>query len=352
MARNRVIYQNEGLYVAETGDGVTGSQIKRVQSANYSFDVTRQDVNQYGQLARIDSIILTPPTVSLDFNYYVTDGENEGLIGLTVTETGAPLVNAVSGLIADQTQGQEKNYYIVTANQGNDLVGYAGAKGAIAIGNGFLSSYSMDASVGDLPTCSVTIEAANMAMSASTIPDVTIDKTNGVVIQTVAADIPTAVSGEGATALRPGDITVVVTGGIGIGLDSNNYKPTSASVSFDLNREDIEKLGSKFAFAKEIDFPVTVTFTTEGLVGELVAGDLEDLTNDDTDTYECSLTLDAPISGQTGIKYTLKGLKLDSQSVSSAIGDNKTVSFSFSTQLGGPQDTVNGLFISKTVKTS
>lgn len=346
MARNRVIYQNEGLFVGPTGSGDACTQIKRVQSANYSFDISRQDVNQYGQLARIDSIILTPPTVSLDFSYYVTDGDNEGRIGLTVTPDGSGLINAISGLIADQTQGQEKNYIIATSTQGNDLVGFTGTTGAIAIGNGFLSSYSVDASVGDLPTCSVTIEGANMAMSSSSIPPVTIDKTNGLVIQGSGNTLPAPSSGDGATALRPGDVTVTITGGVGFGLDANNFKPTSASVSFDLNREDIEKLGSKFAFAKEIDFPVTVTFTTEGLVGEVVAGDLEDIVNDDTATYSGTMELAAP-SGQTGIKYTLRGLKLDSQSVSSSIGDNKTVSFSFSTQLGGPQDITNGLFISQ-----
>ena len=64
MARNRVIYQTEGLFVGGTGNAAATTQIKRVQSANYSFDISRQDVNQYGQLARIDSIILDPPTVS------------------------------------------------------------------------------------------------------------------------------------------------------------------------------------------------------------------------------------------------------------------------------------------------
>jgi hypothetical protein len=341
MARNRVIYQNEGLFVGGTGDGAQCSQIKRVQSANYSFDISRQDVNQYGQLARIDSIILTPPTVSLDFNYYVTDATNEELIGLSVGGG----INAVANLITGE--GQEQNYFIATTEAGNDLLGYTDTTGFIGIGNGFLSSYSVDAAVGDLPTASVTIEAANMAMSTNGVPLVTINKTNGALYDLNTGNvIPAPTSGAGATALRPGDITVWVTGGIGIGLDANNFKPTSASVSFDLNREDIEKLGSKFAFAKEIDFPVTVTFTTEGLIGELEAQGLHQIVESDTSTYSGYMELAGP-SGQSGIRFDLKGLKLDSQSVSSSIGDNKTVSLSFSTQLGGPQDTTNGLFISR-----
>ena len=80
MARNRVIYQSEGLYVSDNASttGATGhEQLNRVQSANYSFTINRQDVNQFGDLARIDSLVLEPPTVSLDFSYYLADGFNE-----------------------------------------------------------------------------------------------------------------------------------------------------------------------------------------------------------------------------------------------------------------------------------
>ena len=45
-------------------------------------------------------------------------------------------------------------------------------------------------------------------------------------------------------------------------------------------------------------------------------------------------------------KYTLKGAKLDSQEFSSDIGSNKTVALTFTAQVGGPQDTARGLFIS------
>ena len=70
MARNRVIYQSEALYVSKNVNSTGSSehrQLTRVQSANYNFEIARQDVNQFGQLARIDALVLTSPTVSLDF---------------------------------------------------------------------------------------------------------------------------------------------------------------------------------------------------------------------------------------------------------------------------------------------
>jgi hypothetical protein len=45
------------------------------------------------------------------------------------------------------------------------------------------------------------------------------------------------------------------------------------------------------------------------------------------------------------MKFQLKGSKLDSQSFSSSIGDNKTVSMEFSSQIGGPTATDVGLFV-------
>jgi hypothetical protein len=235
------------------------------------------------------------------------------------------------------------------------VVGYAGTscREFIGIGNGVVASYSVDAAVGDLPTATVTVEASNMAMGTSAPPLVTINKEDGSILQTSANTIPAAVSGNGVSALRPGDITVTVTGGIGVNLNANNYKPTSASMSFDLAREDINKLGSKFAFAKEIDFPVNVTFTCDGLIADLSTADLTGLHNvvdNDNATYDLTMQLDAPVAGQTGIKYTLKGAKLDNQSFSSSIGDNKTLSMTFSAQLGGPQDTTNGLFAQTVIK--
>ena len=349
MARNRVIYQTEGLYVGGTGDGAATTQIKRVQSANYSFDISRQDINQYGSLARIDSVILDPPTVSLDFSYYLTDGANETGLGFTVSGRSAGGVNFISGIIANAEVPQEKNYFIATASGGNDLIGYGtNTREFIGIGNAVVASYSVDASVGDLPTASVTVEASNMAMGVGTVPLVSINKANGNILQATPNVVAAAVSGSNVSALRPGDITVVVTGGIGVNLNANNYKPTSASMSFDLAREDINKLGSKFAFAKEIDFPVTVSFTCDGILADLSTADiggLDEVVTGDGSTYNLSMTLNAPSAGGSGVQYTLRGAKLDSQSFSSSLGDNKTLSLNFSAQLGGPQDITNGLFV-------
>ena len=77
----------------------------------------------------------------------------------------------VSGLLSDI---QGNNYYILTVQDGEDVVGSISSTTPIAsntivgIGNGFISEYSFDASVGAIPTASVTIEAFNIKADALT----------------------------------------------------------------------------------------------------------------------------------------------------------------------------------------
>lgn len=135
MARNRVIYQSQALFMSPTSTGyhmqtgrrpanvtkgtsqdapwntewtgVTGvtlpdgsetvggdaskllnrtliEPLHRVQSANFNFTINRQDINEFGKLARLDSIVMESPTVGLDFNYYLTDGGNERKMGFNI----------------------------------------------------------------------------------------------------------------------------------------------------------------------------------------------------------------------------------------------------------------------------
>ena len=153
MARNRVIYQSESLYVSEglsSATAVKHEQLTRVQSANYSFS-----------LARLDSIIMEAPTVSLDFSYYLTEGFNEKALGFSLAD------NLNTQFLAGhmgQTSG--KNFFITTAPEGQDANGVGGTtagnkvEAVIGFGNAFLSDYSVELAVGSLPTASVSLECA------------------------------------------------------------------------------------------------------------------------------------------------------------------------------------------------
>ena len=190
--RNRVIYQSEAVYVSQdasySGD-LTGTSLpatlprtwepnimdlNRIQSANYSFNITRQDVNQFGELAAIDRIITDTPTVSMDMSYVLANFTNEYRLGFTVAQSGAAassLTSCIGGLIDSSTNAYQKDYFILTTKEGsdaNELVTTGKYESIIGLGNGFLTTYSTEASVGGLPTVSVGVEAMNM--NFNTIP--------------------------------------------------------------------------------------------------------------------------------------------------------------------------------------
>jgi hypothetical protein len=374
MARNRVIYQSEGLFVSSGLQSKTAAehkQLKRVQSANYSFEITRQDVNQFGQLARIDALVLQSPTVSLDFSYYLADGFNESALGFYMQGTGGSAGPTTEGNFASgqMVSSSGLNFYIVTDSEGVDLnynntpATALSGKGVIGIGNGFITDYTVNAAVGDLPTISVSVEGLGFNASSYTVNGTltgfntpAINPALGTKLFTGTGDyvkLPLPTTGDGVTALRPGDITLSFGGFTGTGgtptstVDgsSDAINIQSVSLSLPMSRTPIERLGSRFAFARVTDFPVTATMSVNALVNEVQARNLADMIDDGAER-DITLTINAPGTSTPAVKYTFKAARLDSESYSSDIGSNKSVDLSFSTQIGGPNDLVHGIYFS------
>lgn len=412
MARKRVIYQSESLFCAATGAYSTagtasvsgnagdpaapgsGIQIHRVQSINYGFDIPRQDVNEFGRLARIDQVILESPTVSLDFTYYAETGFNERTIGFTLEDgtkaslpTAGNTISSISGILNGKTD--IKSYFIRTVSEGRDEQDHVGTNSydetgndeasIIAIGNASITSYSFEASVGGFPTVSVSAEGLNMKVDAApAVPDAasltaaTVNQETGALKnekfkleRSVNAMDSTGTIMTGNTlsttlpsALRPGDIVFTEklldgdsasTQGSSLleGWDVSELKIQSVSVSVDLGREDLLKLGSKFAFSKEVVYPVTANMTIEASCSDMKDFDVANLVNDDSDTYTAGFFIKQPGTSKQAIGYRIVGAKLDSEALSSSIGDNKTVSFNMTAQVGGPSDNTAGLFIQR-----
>jgi len=379
MARNRVIYQSEALYISKnilsTGSG-DHRQLARVQSANYNFNISRQDVNQFGQLARIDALVLKSPTVALDFSYYLTDGFNERAMGFYVgTGVGAAYSegNFSSGQMGSSS-GQ--NFFVVTTTEGSDLnydngLNSLSGKGVIALGNGFLTNYSVDASVGNLATTKVTIEALNMTSTTYSgsganagMQNPAIDPTAGTANTSYIA-LPAPTTGTTAandtsipSALRPGDISIsfgTYTGTVNTSANpisnvdlsaSNSINVQSISLSLPLKRSPIERLGSRFAFARVVDFPILAKLDVKSIVNEVTARNLASMLDDSTER-DITLTIkNHKDTTKNALVFKFKGSRLSSESYSSSIGANKSVDLSFETQIGGPNDTAHGIFVS------
>ena len=387
MSRNRVIYQSEALYAGPspaTGfqflDGASSkianasgttavNQLQRVQNINYSFNINRQDVNQFGELAAIDRVILDSPTVSLDFSYLLANFGNEKVLGFSPLDGTLSCMSGILNKISDS-----RNYYVKTVSEGQDAIGEARNANdeVIAIGNGFLTSYSTDGSIGGLPSVSCNVEALNMAFEAGTgafggFETPAVDPENGSRL-TSKYRLPEATGDHGTgtmniSVLRPGDITMTFRQrsaedegseadatnpytSIGASIGATDAKLQSYSFSFDLSREPIQKLGSRYAFSREISFPVSVSCSVDALVSDITTGTLSSVINTDS-AYDITVELKEPSDTSTVVSmYKLKNAKLDGQSFSTSIGDNKSVSLEFSAQIGGPGQSTLGFFMS------
>lgn len=355
MSRNRVFYQTNAVLVGPspaTGQhfsaGNTGTnlvnQLIRVQSANIDASVTRTDINEFGVLGAIGREIIEQPTVKLDVSYYVANAANEKNLGLYVSGD----YTAVKDLL-NKTQ-DEKNYFLAIAPEGIDFFGWTGDSSILCLGNGFLSSYSTEGAVGGIPTASVSIEGLQFAVRTGSklqaIP--AINPQDGSPVTGRLFTLPVGGTGSNVvSALRPGDITVDL-GNAGLGFSIADAKIQSYSISFDLSRENLSKLGSRFAFAKEIKFPVTVSVKVTADIGDLTTGQLSDILCNDQE-YDINVTLREPAcqgSGPVAVNYIAKKMKLDSQSFSNDLGKSTSVTLSLSTQLSGPNVTDRGFFIS------
>ena len=355
MPRNRTIYNNQAVFVGPspaTGSHDVGIvQLHRIQSVSHGFELDREDVNQFGQLAAIDRIVNGSPTVSLDFSYLVSNGVNESRLGFNIGGG----VSAASGLL-DGTE-DEKNYFVLTAPEGLDAVGdtTTGTNGVYAIGNGFISNYSMEASVGDIPSANVTIEALNVnydiATTGNSIPAV--NPEDGTNITNIFYGLPTATSGVAGqpTALAYGDITLTLPNTLGAKMAGDGKAHVqSCSIDLPLSRTPLDRLGSRFAFKREVDFPVTATVSVTANVSDITTGSLSNFVRSCSETTNnIILTLkecDPLGAGAVVMTYELKNARLDSQSFDGSIGPSESVTLQFSSQISASNDTTNGVYMS------
>jgi hypothetical protein len=371
MPRNRVIYQSEAIFAAPTGQATVTSashNVRRVQSCNYNFAIQRQDINQYGELAAIDRLIIQEPTVTVDMTYYFEPtGFNEDHLGLRVNTftsqavaTGASTISdhALDYIISSGDDYAQKNLFVLVSDPGidaNDTVATAmgdtgSYNGIIGIGNAFLTSWSLDAAVGAIPTVSCAFEGQNMnftgwgsaGLPAGTSPAIRNPSVVNGVEQSAEVTLPSGAGMFSSTtevsAVRPGDITVLLTTADSspvVGFAESDLKVQSVNFGVTIGREPIRKLGSLFAFAREITFPINCTMSVNAIVGDTATSRLFSFIDNDQ-KYNCAVKLIGKLGGTSNrtAYLTLKGAKIDSQNVTSSIGPNKALTLELSAQIG------------------
>jgi hypothetical protein len=363
MARNVSKSQSFNLYVspiaatgAVTSNLITGVQLHRLTSiGGPEWNYERQPINVIGKLAAPYKDTTDSPTVTLPFSYYLVDLENEKNLGFNIDIN----VGCVSGILTKVTD--EKNYYVLVAPEGEDAITKGGSTAGvkvIGVGNGVISNYSIEGSVGDYPKANVTVEGLNVRGydAAAQFDTPAIDPTAGTQLASSGAfgtrrtTLPVGTDGNAAKnyIIRPGDIEVELTSTTGVLTTPNTLNVQSFNVSFDLARNPIQKLGSRYAVSRDITFPVDINFTVEALGGDVRSGNLVDFLCQ-TATQTATIKLKNPTCDNTGsgiAVFQLKGLTLQSEGFNLDVNDSQTVSITWLGQIGGPSDNSNNLFMS------
>lgn len=319
--------------------------LQRIQTFDHTFTVNRKNVNQLGQLGAIDRLIVEPPTVSATSTYYVADVSNERKIGFNVSGVYSCVTDLVNGAQAD------KNLFLAITPLGQDNVGYTGESQVVQLGNAFLNSYRITARVGDVPTVDVGWEALNWTPFTGSInqPSSAIIPASGTTVNGPIFTLPVNTTGfvGSYAAIRPGDITVSLSNSE-LGVDETDLKIQEFSIDVPLRLANLDKLGSRYSYAKVPVFPIDVTTTVNAYLGNLTTGNLSNIFCNDA-KYTLVFTLYDPTCPQNtsvAAQYTVKGAKLTTQNNPNRIGENaSTISLTYVSQLAGQNDQNNGLFI-------
>jgi len=283
-----------------------------------------------------------------------------------------------------RTYRDRKNFYLVVRGDGSDL--YTGAKpeilterdpqetvdpkapeyNVISFGRCYMTSYQTEAEVANLQKVEVSYVAENVMFETSgdNFLSPMIDPKSGNQYEDMHCTIPRRVERNPVSVVRPGDINFTVDSFSGLGIDFDSLHLESYSISFDIPRGQENNLGCKFPLTRKVNFTAPVSLNINGIVSGMNSGSLIDLINLNQD-YNFTVTLDMPQTCDTPqteepiqagtvpfetrteplVKYFFNRAKLDQFSYSSAIGDNKQFSASFSTEID-PDDLSKGLFMS------
>jgi len=347
ITRNRVIYAGTDVLVSDSPSwsGQTGVKslklLKRVQSSRISVSNPITRPKQIGSSDFAFEKYITIPEISVDLTYLVSDNSNELLLGLNATGNESFLRNmAVSG--------QDKNLFFLltdTNNEDADNLTNMIGNDVFAVGNTFLTNYSLSAQVGSVPTVSTSFACLNMTFqtyngtgsNGSDVPAINLTngvKSTGKYLLTGANMSPSNYLSNQTirpNAIRPGDIVLQLPqtfmGGIRY---SGDVPATISSLQIDvpIERRDLLGFGSNYPYDKRIMYPLIGTVSFNGIFDEPVTGDFSNIFNDDT-AYDLSFDL-KNYNGATGLRVEILNARIEDQSFDLSIGDNMSFQSKFS----------------------
>lgn len=249
MARNRIIYNVEGLFVAPySGEQNPNSdyylsgyrilkRLEKIQNFNYSIQENRLNAQGFGQKQNIFRGLSLSPEVNFNFSYIPDGVTNENRLNFdvgTFNSTVQPVM--FSGLCSNNSIYNKRDFYLVINKNDDDLFGNyeitdysinpTGVNdiidpnsinyGLLYFQNSYLNEYSFNVSLGNLPVVNQSYVADNIVFynSGSGVKYSILDLRSGInqvnndtiIIPKALNYNQTAISGQNI--LLPGDASV------------------------------------------------------------------------------------------------------------------------------------------------
>ena len=387
MARNRIIYNVEGLFVGpysgeqnpSTDYYLSGYQIlkriEKIQNFNYSIQQPRLNGQGFGQKQNIFRGISGPPEVTFNFSYIPDGVTNENRLNFNVNHFSGFNAPMFSGLCTNSGLLNDRDFYLVINKNDDDLFSENATLtnslinptnttqiinsnsqnyGLLHFQNCYLNEYSFDVSLGNLPIVNQSYVADNIVFytSGSGVKYTSLDLISGInqvnndtiIIPKALNYNQTAISGQNI--LLPGDATVsFYTSNTGVLFYTNTIQSLDYSLSF--NRKSYRAINYKFPLLRKIEFPINGKLNTSFVVEEDLVGSFFDTLNRD-DNYNVVVDFSNSRKGVNKTKLTFSGCKFTNINYDSSIGSNKTATLSFDFDLD-PDFGRRGLFVSGNV---
>ncbi len=348
----RLTYERLGVLVTDfpgyKEDGTVSGNLIRVQSMDYQFQHPGNDVKSIGSDSFMqrdgESPIIRNAEVQCNISYLFSSGENEKSLGLYFGSDGSILKSRF-----ESSQSDDINVIAVASNEGlnrdlSNAEDYSGYH-VIGIGNCFLDSYNYEASVGSLPSASVSFRGSNMTFDTyepedtPTLPSIKLGMDNPASEEKLNLDqdsfgydiVPEA------NVIMPGDIMVSiekVAGSYGgIPLESEDAAIQSMSLSIPIQRQDIYGFGSNYVFDRKLKLPVMADFSMNVILREFDTGSIAsffsegakyNMTIDHTNRYKYSGQSHDVVN-----QFVIENAQLRNQSYKKQIGGHVEVSTQF-----------------------
>ena len=351
MATNRITYGQSAIAVSQppansdNTSNLTG--LKRVQSASVNFAFARERFKQIGSPDYVGQVQVKNADIGLDVNYFYSNGTNEAMMGLNVNGEDGTALKYV------KKENQDRNYYILMGTGDNQEPNinsiFKNKFNVMALGNVFLNSYSLSASVGSVVSVSSSLSAYNVVMNqyndstdGETIPAIDTTKvgpgepvldenykiTSSVFQNTTNRD------GNIHAAFSAGDIELILANVNEPGIEFTGSSPVrsapinSLDVDFNIDRTDLYGLGSMYPYGRRAILPILGTLSFSATAAQFTSGNLNEFLSGQND-YNFTFNIKDNCSGITGLQLKVENAQLDSQGLSDTMGDNASITASF-----------------------